>query len=96
MQKHVLEKVLNEDTRQLDHLLSALEYGAPPHGGIAFGLDRLISMLLGTNNIRNVIAFPKSNSGRDLMSSSPGPVSQEELDYYRIKCVKDPEVSSKT
>ena len=60
MQKHVLENVLKEDTKQLEHLINALEYGAPPHGGIAFGLDRLVSMLLGTNNIRNVIAFPKS------------------------------------
>ena len=82
-------RILKEDTKQLDHLLNALEYGAPPHGGIAFGLDRLISMLLGTNNIRNVIAFPKSSSGRDLMSGAPGVVTQEELDYYKIKCIKD-------
>ena len=90
MQKHVLENVLKEDTKQLEHLINALEYGAPPHGGIAFGLDRLVSMLLGTNNIRNVIAFPKSNSGRDLMSGAPSTVTKEELDYYKIKCVKDP------
>ncbi len=89
MQKHVLGNVLKEDTNELEHLLNALEYGAPPHGGIAFGLDRLISMLLGTNNIRNVIAFPKSSSGRDLMSGAPGSVSQEELDFYKIKCVND-------
>jgi aspartyl-tRNA synthetase len=89
LQKHVLENILKEDTKQLNHLLNALEYGAPPHGGIAFGLDRLISMLLGTNNIRNVIAFPKSSSGRDLMSGAPGSVSQEELNFYKIKCVND-------
>jgi aspartyl-tRNA synthetase len=88
-QRHVLENILKEDTKQLEHLISALEYGAPPHGGIAFGLDRLIAILCGTSNIRNVMAFPKSNSGKDLMGSAPATVTQEELDYYKIKCVRE-------
>ena len=86
-QRHILENVLKEDTKQLEHLLKALEYGAPPHGGIALGLDRLTAIMAGTQNIRNVIAFPKAQSGRDIMSNAPAGVPQVELDYYNIKCV---------
>lgn len=89
LQRHVLENVLGENTEQLEHLLNALEYGAPPHGGIALGLDRFIAVLCGTTNIRDVIAFPKAHSGRDLMSNSPASVPQTELDYYNIKCVEN-------
>ncbi len=89
LQRHVLEKVLGEETEQLAHLLEAFEFGAPPHGGIALGLDRLTALMCGTENIRNVIAFPKAQSGRDLMSSAPAKVPQEELDYYKIKCVAE-------
>ncbi len=87
LQRHVLENVLGEGTEQLGHLLEALEFGAPPHGGIALGLDRLTALMCGTENIRNVIAFPKAQSGKDVMSNAPAKVPQEELDYYRIKCV---------
>jgi aspartyl-tRNA synthetase len=89
LQRHILEGILGESVEQLAHLIEALEYGAPPHGGIAFGLDRLVAMMCNTSNIRNVIAFPKSHSGRDLMSSAPSAVAQEELDYYKIRCVKE-------
>jgi aspartyl-tRNA synthetase len=87
LQKHILQNILGEGIDQLGHLIEALEYGAPPHGGIAFGLDRLVAIMCGTSNIRNVIAFPKSKSGQDLMGSAPNTVAQEELDYYKIRPV---------
>lgn len=88
-QRHLLEKCLNEDAKQLEHLLESFEYGAPPHGGIALGLDRLIALMAGTENIRNVIAFPKAQSGRDIMSKAPAAVPKAELDYYGIKCIEN-------
>jgi aspartyl-tRNA synthetase len=60
-------------------LLSALRFGAPPHGGFAVGLDRLIAILAGEENIREVIAFPKTQSGADLMTGGPLPISQRQL-----------------
>jgi aspartyl-tRNA synthetase len=66
-------------------LLEALQYGAPPHGGIAFGLDRLAMILTGTDNIKDVIAFPKTNKGQDLMVQSPQSIEDEELKIYHIQ-----------
>ncbi|XP_053840524.1 aspartate--tRNA ligase, mitochondrial isoform X3 [Vidua macroura] len=84
-QRFVLEKVLKEDSEVLSHLIEALEFGAPPHGGIALGLDRLISLIVDAPSIRDVIAFPKSFRGRDLMGNAPDYVTPEELEPYHIQ-----------
>ncbi len=68
-------------------LLRALKHGAPPHGGIAFGLDRLIMHLVGTDNIRDVIAFPKTQSGGDLMIEAPGPIDAAQMVELHVKSV---------
>jgi aspartyl-tRNA synthetase len=66
-------------------LLGAFRYGAPPHGGFAFGIDRLVAVLAGEENIREVIAFPKSQSGADLMSGSPRTISARHLAELQIR-----------
>lgn len=71
------------------HLLEAFEYGVPPHGGIAPGLDRLLMLLLGEPNIREVIAFPKTGDGRDPMMGSPAEISKEQLEELGIKIAKN-------
>jgi aspartyl-tRNA synthetase len=76
-----------EAKAQFGFLMDAFEYGAPPHGGIAFGFDRLCSLFGGADSIRDFIAFPKNNSGRDVMIDSPSTISDKQLDELKIATV---------
>ena len=68
-----------EAQAQFGFLMNAFEYGAPPHGGLAFGLDRLVATMGGSESIRDYIAFPKNNSGRDTMIDAPSPLDEKQL-----------------
>ncbi|MBA4851054.1 aspartate--tRNA ligase [Emticicia sp. BO119] len=76
-----------EAKKQFGFLMDAFEFGAPPHAGIAFGFDRLCSIFGGADSIRDFIAFPKNNSGRDMMIDSPSTIDQKQMDELKIKTV---------
>jgi aspartyl-tRNA synthetase len=95
-QREIQEKVfgligleLEDAKEQFGHMLEAFEFGTPPHGGIAPGIDRLLMLLAGEPNIREVMAFPKSQSASDLMQGAPSPVSDEQLGELHIQIAED-------
>src|SRR5690606_24682231 len=77
-----------EARKQFGFLMDAFTYGAPPHGGIALGFDRLVSIFAGLDSIRDVIAFPKNNSGRDVMIDSPSTIDEKQLTELAIQVKK--------
>lgn len=74
-----------EAKEQFGFLMEAFEYGTPPHGGVAFGLDRIVMLLSGSTNLRDTIAFPKTASASDLLTQAPSPVAQAQLEELRLK-----------
>lgn len=91
LQRFVFENVIKiphdivED--RFGYMLRAFSFGAPPHGGIALGFDRLVALMAGTHSIRDVIAFPKTQKGQDLMSMSPGDVTEKQLSDLGLRWV---------
>ena len=73
-----------ESKAQFGFLMNAFKYGAPPHGGIALGFDRLCSLMGGSESIRDFIAFPKNNCGRDVMIDAPAPLTKEQLEDLEL------------
>lgn len=85
LQEYIIKDILKENIDSMQYFLNALRSGCPPHGGIALGLDRLISIMCSTNSIRDVIAFPKSANGKDFMVGSPTPIPDSVKQLYHLK-----------
>ena len=87
----VLGLTKEECEEKFGFLIEAFKYGAPPHGGLAYGLDRLVMLLLGESSIREVMAFPKNQNAQCLMSDAPGVIDEEQLEELAIRTVEEQE-----
>src|SRR5690606_24134651 len=87
----LIGQTMERAREQFGHMLEAFEYGTPPHGGIASGIDRLAMVLAGEPNIREVIAFPKTQSGADIMAHAPSVPEPSQLEELHIRVVLEPE-----
>lgn len=94
LQRNVLNDILKIEHTHLSHLINALDSGCPPHGGIALGIDRLMSIMCNAASMRDVIAFPKGMDYKDPLSKAPVSVSDEELRLYHIDVRKGPETTA--